>query len=133
MESKKEKLKNCLVEHSKDGNVTVDNHKNRTIYQFDLIVDNSENKWGDIQPKVSAISVENGLIQSYNIRIGEVQEKKRIAEMKDEVLRSRPPSIDKFDTGHSDSVIQPHIRMNDDCCSIDEFVNFMNRLMSRLS
>ena len=133
MESKKERLKSCLVQHSKNGNITVDRHKDKLIYQFDLTIDDSENKWGELQPKVSAVSVRDNMVESYNIRIGEVSSEDAVTDIEDCVVRSRPPCLDKFDTGHSESVIQPHIRMSDEYCSIDEFIDFMNRLMTRLS
>lgn len=133
MDSEKRRLEKCLSEHSKDGNVTVEEHNGKTIYQFDLIIDDSENRWGDIQPKVSAVSVEDGFVKSYNIRIGELDSEEKVNEMRDKILNSRPPCIDKFDTGHSDKVIQPHIRMNEDRCSVEEFMEFISRLMKKLA
>lgn len=133
MDSEKRRLEKCLSEHSKDGNVTVEEHNGKTIYQFDLIIDDSENRWGDIQPKVSAVSVEDGFVKSYNIRIGELDSEEKVNEMRDKILNSRPPCIDKFDTGHSDKVIQPHIRMDEERCSVKQFVEFINRLMRRLA
>lgn len=133
MDSEKRRLEKCLSEHSKDGNVTVEEHNGKTIYQFDLIIDDSENRWGDIQPKVSAVSVEDGFVKSYNIRIGELDSEEKVNEMRDKILNSRPPCIDKFDTGHSDKVIQPHIRMNEDRCSVKQFTDFLDRLMLKIT
>lgn len=132
MSSKRQRLKDCLAEYSKDGNVTLEDYNDRTIYHFDLIVDSSGNKWGNVQPMVSAVSLKDGLIRSYNIRIGEVQSRDKVPDIRKKINMSKPPCIDTFDTGHSDSVIQPHIRMNDGNCSINDFTDFIDRLMERL-
>lgn len=132
MRSKNKRLEDCLSSYSEDGNVTMDKHGGHVIYQFDLLIDNSDNKWGEVQPKVSAVSVRGGRVESYNIRLGEFKSENQVDNIRDMVFESKPPCIDKFDTGHSDSVIQPHIRMNDDTCSINDFIEFINRMMERL-
>lgn len=133
MSSPHQKLKNCLAKHSKGGNVTSETCNDRRIYQFDLSINGSNNKWSDVQPLVSAVSVKDGLIRSYNIRIGELQSTDKVRNMRKQIEMSKPPCIDRFDTGHSDSVIQPHIRMTDNSCSIDDFTAFIDRLMKRLN
>lgn len=126
-------LRNFLKNHSKDGKVTVEEYDNSYILHFDLIIDDSNNRWGNLQPMVSVVEIQNGLIQSFNIRLGKTDSSKSANKMRTEVIKSRPPCLDRFDTGHSDEVLNPHIRMNDSFCSVEEFIRFMRRLMRRLN
>lgn len=122
----------ALEDYSKEDNVTVEHIKNKHILHFDLLFDDSQNRWGNLQPKVSTVCVEDGVISSYNIRVGEVNRISSIRRIHQDIIKSRPPKFDTIDNGHSENVFQPHIRMNDNSCSIEKFIQFIHRLSDQL-
>jgi hypothetical protein len=126
-------ISECLKRHSKDSNITIEEYDGSYILHFDLVIDNSPNNWGDVQPMVSVVEINNGLIQSFNIRLGKLEHSSSVEKIREKVTKSRPPCLDQFDTGHSDEVLHPHIRMNNSVCSVREFNRFLNRLMRKLS
>lgn len=137
-DDKLRKLEEKLCEYS-DGSVDLERYNDETVYvKFDLKIDDSENNWGELQPKLSVISYnpKSKSIESFNIRLGEIKSSERdkvLNKFEDMFIFSRPiphPNVE-FTTGHTDEYI-PHIRMSDGICSVKSFTEFLERYLSRI-